>query len=68
MAGAAGRDVDDLGPACAGVGIDPVATIGDYETCLARQQVCTSEALVKLELPRLDEMFRIAGARAASSS
>lgn len=67
LASATGLDVDDLAPTCADVGVGSVADIEDYELCLAREHVCTSEALMRLELPRFAEMLSIAGAQAGSA-
>ena len=47
-------------PECLTYGIR-VATLADYATCLLRQHACRADELVRLQLPRVDELLALVG-------
>ncbi len=57
----AGIDLDDLAGACEDVQVPAVATLADYETCLARRHVCDVEELLRFEVPRAAELLDLVG-------
>jgi len=61
LASPLGGNVDAVAGLCDALGVDLVATLGDYTTCLARQHGCLAADIARLEAPRLAEMLAVLG-------
>ena len=61
-----GGNVTALGPDCSAYGVAPIATLADYESCLAHTHDCLTEDLLFLEAPRAAELLGLVGQQLAS--
>jgi hypothetical protein len=61
LAAPLGGNVEGLASMCADLGVDPLASLADYQTCLLRRHACVVDDLLQLEAPRAAELLAIVG-------
>jgi hypothetical protein len=52
-----GLNLGALTSECASVGVSPLDSIGAWETCLAHQDACRGEELLRFQAPRAEELL-----------
>jgi hypothetical protein len=68
LAAPLGGNLEALASLCADLGVDPLASLADYQSCLLRRHACVVDDLLQLEAPRAAELLAIVGRTAGGES